>query len=806
VITSSDKPIIRYFRGEGSIIPEYQREFAWESVLSKRMFESLDFFLQQNPQKVPHGVVPAPVINKFYLGSVITVNDTPIPIVDGQQRLTCLTILASVLRDYCIEREEYMSASKLDELFVWKLKDSVGNPHSVMYVDGTPKIILRDTGTGEYNLRENMKWICSVELRDAGDYEVVDLLPGAPAPGTDTLVLDELLHWRLGEGFTIDFSASGGQLIQASAAIDSDRILVSSGSVAVGETFTLNYGNKNGHRPADGSKIQEAETELYSKVQEILDGRYPIAGVAALPAHIGTLSQYVSEFAVLVSQIMVTQVEFDDTVAAMSHFMTVNDSTLRVGLSDLDRLRALTEIVAGSGAQATPHGTVAPGVGWNPAIRNCFGEIEDMLLNNREKKESFSADFFYYFGQMHIPARITRGEVMSTIELKLRSDMCNIAGDWKKNEFLEFLEKIKYCSGIFFRAIEGWTRDRPAGYKYLSSVSDGRPYKPTRYERNEEFFTSVLQASPSFVQWIPPYMAGNYIVRKMREEGTITTTQYSELMTILVRALTKLHVAGQIYAKGTKQNTFTGGHMHAFSNLYCGFLDNTGPRHPLSHTYVDIKQVFDKIAGDIEGELDGTAVDPKLDDPIDCFNSITECTLLNPKTLPLLMLAEWQEAGLLSWRARNPTSDAVFKSSAREVEHIQPKAPHGALPLGKGVAHAGGYTAKTSEEWEENKNRLGNRLLIEKRINSHIKDSPLTFKIGTIGIGCPIKGPCTGHQLHYRSDNSKLTLKWMEARGPTGWLSHPTSYTSNHPPTLWGENRISIWESEIEGLLMAILP
>jgi len=234
-VTSTDLPIGTYFSGAGSVMPDYQREFAWTKSHSSRLFESLDLFLQKNPQTNYNNANPAPPISRFYLGSIITVGviaGQSFPIVDGQQRLISLTITAAVLRDYCISREDYLSAHKLDTTFCWQLAESVPNPGSFIYSGGMPKITLRDTGNTSFNLRNNMKNVCSLEITNAGDYEVTNITLNHPLVGMDQLQLDQDLNWTLPEGMEPRFDVAGRVPLVKTAEIGQDRIVVPHGSVA----------------------------------------------------------------------------------------------------------------------------------------------------------------------------------------------------------------------------------------------------------------------------------------------------------------------------------------------------------------------------------------------------------------------------------------------------------------------------------------------------------------------------------------------------------------------------------------------
>lgn len=803
---STDEEIVTYMGG--SVIPDYQREFAWTGVLSGNLFNSLHRFLLQNPQ-----VAAVANRKRFYLGSVITVQGAPIPIVDGQQRMTSLCILGAVMRDYCIERECYDIAHSLDRAFVWSLDVRRGRER---YQDGNPKVKLRNTGAGRYNLRENLRHICSLQLTEAGQYEVVGVVAGAG--GRDVLTLDIPLNWTLAESSSIQFDIAGPQTVQRPAAIGTLNVQVDNGTVAVGDTFVLNYGIKNGTEPVDEANISEAESALRDTIRETLDRMFPIGAAPAAPnpAHLGTIDDYVGEFIELVEQTRVTQVLFQNPADAMQYFMTVNDSTLRANLTDLDRLRALVEIVKGSvmwnpGGGAVP---AAPAGGWNAAIGNAFEYIEDTLLNNREKDNKYQQEFFYVFGQIYLAERITRGQVITTIEPQLKMNWSNITGQWRKDLFLDFITEMKHFVAIYFRATDDWTAVRPNPYTALSTVSNTVPYLPDDdFELDEEFFVHV--ARKFSVQWIPAYVSGIYVVRREHENGSITDAQYEILSQILLRTLLKMDLVGRVIAKHSGQNSFTGGNVYAFSDAFCGrlralrgmttaALTVAGGPGPAGGVFGAIKTEFDEMKEQIDDELNGTAafgINPVLNDPIVFPPTNPVSNISNANCEPLLMLAEWEQGGFLT----HPVGydRAVVRFDSTQVEHIQPMA----VPRGAGGAYAGpanGYTAPDEDTWMANRNRLGNRLLIKRAVNSHIKNYPLSFKIRAPPgpPDCPILR-CNGVDKHYWNEGRSLTAKWLLANGPGGWFS--TAAPAIIPPSDWGTPEINKWEEFLLDRIDSIL-
>jgi hypothetical protein len=76
-------------------IPDYQRPYAWTTEHAKELFEDLISSLGPAGANVQH-------LNPYFLGSIVVIKgDSPdSEVVDGQQRLTTLTILFSVLREF----------------------------------------------------------------------------------------------------------------------------------------------------------------------------------------------------------------------------------------------------------------------------------------------------------------------------------------------------------------------------------------------------------------------------------------------------------------------------------------------------------------------------------------------------------------------------------------------------------------------------------------------------------------------------------------------------------------------------------
>ncbi|HIE32030.1 MAG TPA: DUF262 domain-containing protein [Methanosarcinales archaeon] len=94
MIQASEQPIAKIFSSEYSfIIPDFQRPYSWGRDQVDELLDDLTHFAFQE------GDVED--LNPYFLGSIVLIKgDDPIAkVVDGQQRLTTLTILFAVLRE-----------------------------------------------------------------------------------------------------------------------------------------------------------------------------------------------------------------------------------------------------------------------------------------------------------------------------------------------------------------------------------------------------------------------------------------------------------------------------------------------------------------------------------------------------------------------------------------------------------------------------------------------------------------------------------------------------------------------------------
>src|SRR6185503_12559557 len=94
-LTAHEEPISRIFSDDYVFrIPGYQRPYAWTTEQAGELFDDLASFMAANEAEVGD-------MSQYFLGSIVLIKEETAPdadVVDGQQRLTTLTLLLAAIR------------------------------------------------------------------------------------------------------------------------------------------------------------------------------------------------------------------------------------------------------------------------------------------------------------------------------------------------------------------------------------------------------------------------------------------------------------------------------------------------------------------------------------------------------------------------------------------------------------------------------------------------------------------------------------------------------------------------------------
>ena len=124
-IKASEKALVKVFCDDFRFsIPGYQRPYAWTTEEAGALFDDLlDAMGESNPSEA----------SPYFMGSIVLIKDPDsqkADVVDGQQRLTTLTILISVLRDRMEGEKRESRKQDAHDYVVQKGKESAGVPDS----------------------------------------------------------------------------------------------------------------------------------------------------------------------------------------------------------------------------------------------------------------------------------------------------------------------------------------------------------------------------------------------------------------------------------------------------------------------------------------------------------------------------------------------------------------------------------------------------------------------------------------------------------------------------------------------------
>jgi hypothetical protein len=95
-LSAHEQPIVKIFSDDYVFsIPDYQRPYSWTTEQAQELFDDLLGFVPANPGAIAD-------MPSYFLGSIVLIkSDTPFAdVVDGQQRLTTLTLLLSTIRSF----------------------------------------------------------------------------------------------------------------------------------------------------------------------------------------------------------------------------------------------------------------------------------------------------------------------------------------------------------------------------------------------------------------------------------------------------------------------------------------------------------------------------------------------------------------------------------------------------------------------------------------------------------------------------------------------------------------------------------
>jgi hypothetical protein len=164
-LTAHEQPISRIFSNDYVFkIPPYQRPYAWTTEEAGELFDDLVDFMKTRPGEVED-------MPPYFLGSIVLIKPENFPdadVVDGQQRLTTLTLLLSAIRANVEDR----SGADITQLLYEKGSQILGTQDRFRLSlrdrdrDFFQKFVQRESGLPELQLLAHVESDSQRNLRD----------------------------------------------------------------------------------------------------------------------------------------------------------------------------------------------------------------------------------------------------------------------------------------------------------------------------------------------------------------------------------------------------------------------------------------------------------------------------------------------------------------------------------------------------------------------------------------------------------------------------------------------------------------
>ena len=322
-------------------IPDFQRDYAWGPQTGKKLVQDIIYHTYKS-DLIPNDGQGSPT-REYHAGHILTFTaESGSPIVDGQQRLTTLTIAACHLRDIALELEENKLAWQIDSALIWG-PGAYG--HSKMLFTPKDKTHVNDN----MNPRKTLLNLCTLDLQ----FEVEVAENQTAGEGKTVPLVPFTTPWKITEGTIVKFGGDRklkiGQQLNCGLTISS-MIGDLSNNVEAGETGTIILGKKQGTTPHGSSNFHKANQALREKIQLFINtnefDRYITNGEdeeIENPNHIPHLDSRVKRCKQLfwsLKSVSFKITNFPDEGSAVRHFLITNSASHKENLSTFDMLRA----------------------------------------------------------------------------------------------------------------------------------------------------------------------------------------------------------------------------------------------------------------------------------------------------------------------------------------------------------------------------------------------------------------------------------------------------------------------------------
>lgn len=421
-------------------IPDYQRTYSWDKKTVEQLLDSLSEHQKQYPGNLQK--------NPYFLGNLMIHSDANDPeaswwLVDGQQRLVTLTIIAGVIRDLLCEVGDYKSAFDLQKMIIGK-NDAVERflkPRETKKSSSPRQLLWPIQAPMKQEIRFNFVNSYSASTSKAQQLDITQTSVKFPLSLDDKFVISpgvELIIKGPLEPGDVITDIYGELIIDAGVNIDPDDNLVmeSRWREDVIKKMTTSKWNQNYKIPKHFTK----------HIPDYLNKEMEVPGVDK--------KKLLNDWKDILTYMHFTTTTFTEEDDAIYYFGKMNDGETRDQLNAGDLMRFYTHQIVAAPPLKDKN---------DDDILSQWDEIEATL-----KEDRYDADRLALFMHAWVIAnanRCTEKQVYSEIKRSLKSEYRASSGSWDKNNFHLWIKKLNEHSKMF-REICFWT----AGDNYRHSM------------------------------------------------------------------------------------------------------------------------------------------------------------------------------------------------------------------------------------------------------------------------------------------------------------------------------------------------
>jgi len=466
--------------------------------------------------------------------------------------------------------------------------------------------------------------------------------------------------------------------------------------------------------------------------------------------HNGQADHRAQNLARLITTLWLVEIGFqtnDKVGKPISHFIHTNNPAHRESLKTLDLLNALVHRIKDNPYHPSPH----PQNVSQTNISNHWDDIWDRLYKEVDKDPGVAEDFFYNW--------------------MIASMRWNGDERWKKSELYPGLQAHWRDSGNLYRNdgnydldyLEAEFREMDAYSKiYIEGIM---PENIAVGNTRKNLHKKLLFISNKMdKQWMPAYLAIRYLANEMGASETSTLDAINGFLTSMVT----LNLKFRHYPRMIKKNWGgAGASPHEDSYVRAqeihGCMDGRAPGKW-------IKLIHDSITG---GNLTAATISAISTLPKDVVpaTTIPEWSVGDPHRKYVNGGGQGMSGFLWAFETALSGNNPPSGFEEAEIEHILPKVPSkwvGGVFAPPDKWFSGGRATDLHKQFVE---MLGNKALIKKQLNSHVRNFTFQGKKlngGPVNPDCDIQG-CTNHYDSAATFPSISSAHPLGVSGYTNW-------------------------------------